>query len=79
MKALEMKTRTTFQTIKMLRKEIWEMTCGMCVGFLSFISTIDAHKELDLPRDESGMLLGQDEDDDDDDDEGVDGENHYHK
>jgi hypothetical protein len=42
---------------------------------LSFIAAIDVQKELDLPRDESGMLLGQDDDDDDDEDEGVDGEN----
>jgi hypothetical protein len=49
------------------------MTCGRCVGALSFIAAIDAQKELDLPRDESGMLLGQD--DEDDEDEGVDGEN----
>src|SRR5271170_2298762 len=66
MKALEMKTRTAFQTIKMLYKGIWEMTCGRCVGVLSFIADIDAQQELDLPRDESGMLLGQDEDDDED-------------
>jgi hypothetical protein len=58
-----------------LGDDMWQV-CGRSI----FIAAIDAQKELDLPRDEGGMLLGQDEDDDDDDDdEGVDGENHYHK